>query len=175
MVWIVDWSQPEQFDHKITAWATEQDALTQAAHDIMEEVFNWDLSDPDTEEVAKRINACVSTGDYRGALREFNDDQSDQGTDMAMYFHVYERAELIGAQRPNTILFNDDEEEEEESDDEEEETIPDTLWVASTPGATCRGPSCGTYNEYAYADKPDGTYCCHSCKMMMQVFGGKTP
>jgi hypothetical protein len=173
MVWIVDWSQPEQFDHKITAWATEADALMQAAHDIMEEVSNWDLSDPDAEAVARKINDFVSVGDYRQALIAFNDDQSDQGTDTAMYFHVYERPELIGAQRPNTIIFMDKDEDDEEEDEEEEEA-PETPYTATVPGATCRGP-CGQRNDYAYADKRDGTYCCYQCKMMAQVFGGSIP
>ena len=174
MVWIVEWSQPEQYDHKVTTFVNEADALSSACFDMMQEVLNWDLSDSDVEDVAKRINSYLSVGDYRMALREFNDDQGEQGSEYAMYWHVYESKPIIGGKQPPTLIFADDEEEEEEENDEEED-IPETPWVAATPGATCRGPSCGQFNEYAYADRRDGTYCCHSCKMMMQVFGGKDP
>lgn len=43
-------------------------------------------------------------------------------------------------------------------------------YKASSSGASCR--RCPTTSEYAYADRPDGTYLCYSCKGMLQVFGG---
>lgn len=40
-------------------------------------------------------------------------------------------------------------------------TVP---YRALYPGAKCRGPKCSYESEYAYADKPDGTFVCSQCK-----------
>ncbi len=172
MAWIVEWQQPDEYEYMVTLFARESDAYMQAAHDMMEDVMSWDLSDPDIEAVAHRINDYVLAGDYKSALREYNDDQGEAGGEGAQYWYVYERKENVGARTPGTIIFQDSDEDEEE--DEEEEEAPETPYTASAPGATCRGP-CGQKSEYAYADRKDGTYCCYSCKMMSQVFGGKVP
>lgn len=173
MTWIVDWSQPEQYDHNVTAFHDEHDAYRQACHDMMNEVVNWDLSDPEVEAVARRINDYVLVGDFKNALREFNDDQGETGSEFAQYWRVYELKELIGSRQPLTLTLPDPPDDEEEEEDEEEE-CPSTPWVAATPGATCRGP-CKAYNNMAYADQRDGTYVCYQCKLMSQVFGGKIP
>lgn len=171
MVWVVEWQQPE-YGYKVTVFATEADATSSACYDMMEEVRDWDLSDSDLEEVAKRINDYVLVGDYKQALREFNNNQGNSGSENAMYFFVYERQPIVGGKNPRTIIFQDTEEDEgEDEEEDEEEDAPETPYTASIPGATCRGP-CGHFSEYAYADRRDGTYCCYSCKMMSQVFGG---
>jgi len=178
MVWIVEWQQPEVSDFKVTVFARESDAFMQVAHDIMEQVMDWDLSDSDIEAIARSINDYVSVGDYKNALSKFNDDQATLDTDQEQFFFVYERKENIGAQAPNLIIFSDVDEDEEDEEEDEDETIPPTArsgdFKTSVPGATCRGP-CGNYNPDAYADMSDGTYCCYQCKLMSQVFGGKVP
>lgn len=167
MVWIVEWSFEGEIN--ISCWSTKNEALSQAAFEIMDLInFDWDLSDPDIETIAREINGFCLNGDYESAVMTFN--ESQDGLNSPTYYAVYERPILVGVKKPNLILFADPPDDDEEEEEEAPPT-PRQPYQATTPGATCRGP-CGNYNEHAYADMPNGTFCCYQCKMMSQIFGG---
>lgn len=177
MVWIVEWTQPNQGECNITAYASEKDALKAACTDLLDEVnTNWDMADEDILEVAKEINSHAGMRDYKSALLSYNEFQNDNSDyEYIQFWHVYERNLISSANIPEPALMvfadPDEEEEEDEEEDEEEE---DEAYMATDPGATCRGP-CGNFSPDAYADKQDGTFCCFQCKLMSQAFGGKSP
>jgi hypothetical protein len=181
MVWVIEWSYPSDGESNVTVWDGEKSAAKQACSEIQSRISDdWDMTDYDQASSARQINDYVSAGQYLKAVKYWNNCSSNCDSDYAMYWEVREAqvGDLSGASEP--IVFDPDyftalldSEEEEEDDgilDAEFEEV-DEAYQASNPGATCRGP-CGQFNEYAYANKRDGTHVCHSCRMMSQVFGG---
>lgn len=175
MVWVIEWTQPGQSEYHSTVWATEQDALRQACNDMLERISDWDLDDTDIESNARKINDLVANGDFKTALNEYSDYESESDYEYSQFWNVYEQKTIkTRPAAPTLLLFSDpDDEDEDNEDDEEEEIDFDTEepYQASVPGATCRGP-CKAVNEHAYADRRDGTHVCYQCKLMSQVFGG---
>ena len=183
MVWVIEWNYPSDGESNVTVWDSEKAAAKQACSEIQDRIADeWDMTDYDHAQEAQQINDYISAGSYLKAVKYWNNCHLNCDSDYAMYWHVREEQtrDLSDATDPRVFdpdffeaLLGDEEEEGDgdedfddssDSDDEEE-------YQASTPGANCRGP-CGQHNEYAYANKRDGTYVCHSCKMMSQVFGG---
>ncbi len=177
MVWVIEWSYPYDSESNVTAWASEKDAQKQACSEILDRIQNeWNLGDQEYATEAKAINDMVGNGEFKRAIRYWNDCSLNCDSDYAMYWRVRELDEQDYSGNVTLIdesLFTGllDEEESEEEEDEEESSDEEEEYQASTPGATCRGP-CAQHNEYAYANKRDGTHVCHSCRMMSQVFGG---
>lgn len=180
MVWVIEWNYPSDGESNVTVWDSEKSAAKQACSEIQDRIeAEWDMSDYDMAQEACQINNYISAGQFLKAVKYWNNCSANCDSDYAMYWHVREEQTRDDSDATTPQVFDPsfftaladadeddgDEEEEEEEDDEEEE------YQASTPGATCRGP-CGQSNEYAYANKRDGTYVCHSCRMMSQVFGG---
>jgi hypothetical protein len=172
MTYIVECSCPDEYEYTVTLFVSEKDALSQACFDMMNVLTDHlNLSEEQDYEAAEEINGLIDSGDYRGALRVWNDAQT------TIYWHVYEKPCIIGAQKPNSILLGPFQSDEDEEDEKEVEAVPPTspsAFMATTPGATCRGP-CGNHNPDAYADRSDGTHVCYQCKYMSQVFGSKDP
>lgn len=169
MVWILKYFDHSNGESDYTTWDTKAGAYTQAVAEILMFINdNWDLDDPDIELVAKNINDYALTSDYPKVLELFINEQGEQGS--GIYWEVEESKVHYETEADPIVylLFNDlDDEEEENQEDEDDEEIP---FQATESGATCRGP-CGSYNEYAYADRADGTHLCHQCKTLNQIFG----
>lgn len=171
-VWVVEWHKPVDNDINTTVWDIEAHALISACADILDSINNdWSLDDDEVRERAEAINdqihSAYSTGvnaKYMEAIHLYNEWQSDVDYDYQGFFSVYKRQVQNTPASLNYTVFpdpdQDDEDEEEECDEEEEEES----FLATVVGTTCRG-SCSNYNPDAYADKPDGTYCCYSCRM----------
>ena len=179
-VWVIEWSYPYDNEHNVTAWASQQDAQKQACSEILDRIQNeWNLGDQEYAQEAKTINDMVGKGDFKKAIRYWNDCSLNCDSDYAMYWHVRELDEsdysgsvtLIDESLFTGLLDEEEGDGDEDFDDSSDSDDEEEEYQASTPGATCRGP-CGQSNEYAYANKRDGTYVCHSCRMMSQVFGG---
>lgn len=163
MVWIVEWTQPGQHASNVTLWPSEQEALASACSDIMADIKeNWDLGDGETNDMAVRISDECAAMNFREAISLYNDWESEgYNFEWMQQYSVYER-EIHTTVPPIQLLKPLG-----------TTTIPappsSPPFVPTSEGATCRGP-CKSYNEYASADSPDGTYCCYQCKMMGQVF-----
>lgn len=155
-------------ENNATVWDSERAARQQAVSEILDDVRDWDMDDPDIEKYAKDINDYASSGDLEGAMDAYNE-YNGESYGGGLFYSVSERVLLsLADAAPVTPLLFDDESEEEEEDDEDGDDAP---FVATTPGATCRGP-CGNYNPDAYADRSDGTHLCYQCKTFSSIFGG---
>lgn len=156
-VWILEWSYHYDSENNITVWSNKRDAQKQALDEISELFSNdWDMDDENAASCAEDVEDMISRGHYDEAIRRFHDYQDDYNSDYAQYWHVYSRDILTGDSAKDIP------------------TIPAPAYKASCSGATCRGP-CGNFNEYAYADRADGTYVCRQCSTFHSIFGTKSP
>jgi hypothetical protein len=182
MVWVIEWNYPSDGESNVTVWDSEKAAAKQACSEIQDRIQSeWDMADYDMASEARQINDYVSAGQYLKAVKYWNNCSTNCDSDYAMFWHVREEQTRDLSDAGDPQIFDPDyftallDEEEEGDGDEDFDDASDSEleeeYTASVPGATCRGP-CGQSNEYAYANKRDGTYVCHSCRMMSQVFGG---
>lgn len=153
-----------------SVWSTGQAARKEAAAKIQDRIGQvWDLGDPDVHDVAVKINDAVSSGDYTTAIRLYNDEEGNRNN--SYFITVYDQIlhDYDDASEPEVFNYDDEDEDEdeEESDDEDDDSSP---FVATSPGAVCRGP-CKAHSSDAYADRRDGTYECYQCKFMKGIFG----
>ena len=160
-VWIMHWEKASESDSVISVWESEMGALKDATDRIQHAISKyWDLSEDTEIEVAEGIERAVNRGTITGmrtAITSWNDYQTNSNQDEAEYYNVVKRdVQVLG------LIVK--------SSSGPAKTTSGTGYRASTPGATCRGP-CGNSNEYAYADKPDGTYVCHQCGTFQSIFG----
>lgn len=190
MAWLVEWTQPGQSEYRVSVWASEADAYKGACSDMLAHINDdWDLADSDTEDQARNINDLVAVGSYGPALSEYSDCESERDYEYSQFWNVVERDEQTHPRAPMLLTFQshcsncgddcddgcslcDDCAEESMEDEDEDDEEDDEDYVASVPGAKCRGPNCGNHSPDAYADRRDGTYVCYQCKLMSQVFGG---
>jgi hypothetical protein len=157
-VWALQWDYPCDMEHNITLWTDEMSALRQACTEIKQKIDGeWDMGEAFIEKAAKLFeeSAVVDTIDsLRSALLVWNEFQNDFNDENGEWYSVTKyqvlgNSDIQGGCRP-----------------------PPTVYKATAAGATCRGP-CKTYNEYAYADQPDGTHMCHQCSTFQHIFGTK--
>lgn len=156
-VWVLEWSYPYDGETNVTIWASQVDAQKQALKEINELIDDWDMDDQDASSCAEDIADMTKRGHYGEALQRFHDYQDNYNSDTAQYWHVYER-DVLG------------------TDQSEVPTLPPPApagYKAPYPGATCRGP-CGNFNDYAHADRRDGTYVCRQCSTFQHIFGAKS-
>lgn len=128
----------------------------------------FDLSQLDVATFVKKINDMVKFGNFKGA---FDIWLNDGELFSELCWNVSSEMVFAEDEIDNPIVFDDNSFEVLKEVIEEVKIEDSGEFVATDPGATCRGP-CGNYNEYAYANKRDNTYICQQCKMMSQVFGG---
>lgn len=146
-IYVVEYQNFSNFETKVTLFATEKDALTQALKDARKHIDRkWELGDEDTAACLEEINELEANGNLRGALDKFNDREGDMYD--STFWMVYPER-VIGFDEPSAHKIT---------------------YKATASGATCRG-SCKNYNEYAYADQPDGTYVCYQCSMFKHILG----
>lgn len=161
-VWLLEWDYPYDVEHNTTVWADEQSALKQACAEIKKKIdSDWDMDDSDMEDHAQQFDGFMASGKYRDAMLVWNSYQDNFNDDEGQWYFVRELPVLghtdIDAgcspptQRSGTVAFK-----------------------ATTAGATCRGP-CKQWNEYAYADQPDGTHMCRQCSTFGHIFGTNKP
>lgn len=152
---------------------SEQEALTEASSDLLNKIRdNWDIGGDDMLfDAAKEIQDLIRNNKLRSALEKYNDTESDRSDCCPHYIYVNSDIVRSTGTPPSFIDWSDyrqdDEDEDYEEDEEEEDDSP---YVASTPGAVCRGP-CKNPSPDAYADRRDGTYVCYQCKLFGGVFG----
>lgn len=154
-VWVLEWHDNDNIDFECTVWATEQDALTQAVKEIKTEVDGWDLDNPDIELAYEQVYDFIRAGQHRKAIQRFNDYQDDHNSDYGHWYFVREK-DVLSQNASTTLTLPPP-------------PAPAAPYQATTAGATCR--KCNDPNPYAYADKPDGTYCCRQCKTFSSIFG----
>jgi len=168
MVWIVEWTQSGQSAVKVTVFTHEGDAFAATGASIMHRVSNdWDLGDVDCKTRAYAVSDACAASNWKEAVRLFNDWEVDGDYETMHQYRVYERKPCevfpvvhLLRELPTTAT-------------PVPPTTP-TVWKATHPGATCRGP-CKQVSTDAYADQSNGTYCCYQCKFMSQAFGRPIP
>jgi hypothetical protein len=183
IMWCLKYECPSDGESDFTLFNSEQDAWQQAVYELQEYIFQaLDMSEEEAADAAQQINLYVVLGKYEAAIQHWNDCDFNADDNDPRFWMVYEMDPLVPTNKPRvfspsyfTALVSD---QDDRSESEEEDETPATqtsggvgTWQALTPGATCRGHH-KEWNEYAYADQPDGTYLCHQCKMFQQVFGG---
>ncbi len=152
-VWLLHWEYPYDMESNITVWTSEQDALKQACSEIEDSITNdWDMDDEHQSQVAEEISDLQKRGKLREAMDAWNDYQSNYNDEYAQYYSVMKKA--VQSHDASDVVTS----------------APPVAYRASTSGATCRGP-CKQYNEYAYADRPDGTHLCRQCSTFQHIFG----
>lgn len=168
IMWLLTWKFPSQGECEFVAFDSEIVALEQAAGEVLAHVESeWDMSVPLQYGEAKSINESMLAGNWAQVVNLFN----GSSTNADHNFMIWEVVKLT----PKTVAWTVP--QPLSLPKEEKEEAPPTLkpenisYQASEPGATCRGPKCGVYSEYAYADNTNGTFLCHSCKMMISIFG----
>lgn len=157
-VWIQEWDNTADCEKSITVWYSETEALRNTCDQIEDEIVNnWDCAEGTSEEdYADRINACIKKQDYRTAVELWNQYQGDCRPDYSCYWNIY--SEEVRGNGGGIVATK---------------STSVSGYKSSVPGATCRGP-CKDFNEYAYADNPDGTYMCRQCSMFHSIFGTNT-
>jgi len=154
-VWVVEWSKPDDGDFKSTIWASEKDALQAACKDMEKAIDSWwDMDDEPQAEAADEIKLHVAKGRLREAISRWNEYMNDHNFDYGQWYTVEEK-EVLSFQNGTATI----------------PAPPPVAYQATTAGATCR--KCNTPNEHAYADSPDGTYCCRQCSIFSNIFGVK--
>lgn len=153
-VWALEWSYPYDNENNVTLWSSQSDAQKQALKEINELIDDWDMDDEHAAACAEDIEDMTRRGHLGEAIKRFNDYQDEYNSDYAQYWFVSSKQILTfddgSGTKPTPVAFK-----------------------AATSGATCRGP-CGQYNEYAYADKSDGTHMCRQCSTFQHIFGVKS-
>ncbi len=161
-VWIVEWSYPYDVETEISVWGNEHDAYYHACEEIKSQIdSNWDMDDEYQQAAAERFDNHFHPGTLNSipsmtkAIRAWDDYQNDYNDEHAQYWNVSKKSVR-------------------RLDESDTETLPPPAmnYKASVAGATCRGP-CGQFNDYAYADKPDGTHLCRQCSTFQHIFGVK--
>lgn len=153
-----------------TTFDNEDAALEEAGTDILNLMRdNWDLSDEDERHAASTIQDLIRTRSYRDVISEYNYHEERRSANYPIFVTVSSEHVKQSAAPHDFIDFSEYEEEEDEEEDEEI-TPASTAYVATSPGATCRGP-CRNPSPDAYADQRDGTYVCYQCKLFGGVFG----
>ena len=155
-------------DRNVTVWSDELSAQKQAVVELLDYISDtWTLTDQETRDVAVRINDLAKQGAYISAMEEYERWElnkahgpdgiswSIESTDLNSQFNV----------TPMTFIdFTPPADEEEDKSYWNPNLVnPPGAYQPTTCGATCRG-TCTAWNEYAWADRADGTYVCYSCK-----------
>lgn len=111
------------------------------------------MDDPHASSCADDIDDMMNRGQLAEAIRRWNDFQDDQNSDHAQYYFVSKKSVL--------------------GEGSVASPSGGASFIATSNGATCRGP-CGQFNEYAQADRADGTHICRQCSTFQHIFGTKS-
>lgn len=153
-VWVLEWSYPYDNEHNVTVWNNQVDAQKQALKEIVDVIANdFDMDDSSASACADDIDDMMNRGQLADAIRRWNDFQDDHNSDHAQYYFVSKK-EVLGEGSMSAPSGG-------------------SSFTATSSGATCRGP-CGQYNEYAQADRADGTHVCRQCSTFNHIFGTKS-
>ena len=154
-VWIKQREDISDLEVNVTVWDNEQDALQSTCQEILKKIAgNWDMDEEHMSQAADHIDAEIQGKRWRSAMDLWNDFESNYNDDYAEYFSVYKRDVLSSSDSLPVTLS------------------PPKPYNPTTNGSTCRGP-CGQYNDYAMADRADGTHVCHQCSTFQTIFGTK--
>jgi len=173
-VYVLEYSCPFDGENNVTIWDNEDDAYKQAANDIQYTIKDrWDMSNETERDDAREINEKIKAGAFKSAVIYFNKCDTND-CDSHESWHVSCEDTRVNASDPQVFAddyFASDDDEEHTCDEncDDWKAQSEDVYQATESGATCRGP-CGGYNEYAYADKRDGTFVCYACKIMSQTF-----
>ena len=153
-VWVLEWSYNYDNEHSVTVWNNQADAQRQALNEIVDVITNdFDMDDPHASACADDIDDMMNRGQLAEAIRRWNDFQDDHNSEHGQYYFVTKQ-NVLGQ---GSVVA----------------PSGGASFIATSNGATCRGP-CGQFNEYAQADKADGTHICRQCSTFNHIFGTKS-
>lgn len=160
MVWIVTYDDTNNGDHSTTVWDNRDAAYKDVCANIIDDINQngWDFSDLATFSAAQDIENHIKAQEWVQAVERWNDWSATY--DAGVYWSILGETVFSpqDACTPGSINWP----AQNTGDDETLDTM--SAPIATTAGATCRGP-CGQWNEYACSDKSDGTFVCYQCKM----------
>ncbi len=164
-MWIIVHEDLDNAVNTLTVWDDMDAALMDTCASIVHEVqTRFDMTDPLMQSDATIINDYIRLQNYKDAIDHWNDCSNTYGIDVYWTVEHHYVNQAQSGRIPGLINLTPP------------PPPPPTLPVvsanlqtctapalpASSNGATCRG--CQTHNEFAQADKPDGTYACYSCR-----------
>lgn len=151
-VWIAEWDYSYDMEHDVSVFLTEKDALEDVLNSIEDIISNhWDPpNEPDQQQYADEIEELRRQGKLREAMDKWNDYEANFNDEQAQYYSVTKK-KVSGVSTPQAELSTH-------------------VYTPTSTGATCRG-QCKQHNEYANADRADGTYVCRQCLTFQHIFG----
>lgn len=177
MVYVLKFTDADD-EQVLTFWNSELDASKTACNSIHDYISNaWDISQTNQFDDAKEFNRFVKSGCYSAAIRHWNQCKSNVNSSYFQHWDVYKDDMNSNTVVPKVwddsyfgastapikyLTLSKDPADMLGLPSVAEKRLLNK-YSAAECGATCRG-HCGTYNEYAYADNPDGTYVCFGCK-----------
>lgn len=173
-VWLLEWSDKYNAGTNITVFESVDAANKQACFEIQEHITSsWNFPNCSDEQkfITKIINDFIKNGDYKHARQAWNDCLYNQNDIKAQFWFItYENVcEFSSCDEPLIRPSSDfDPPATTDTESAVNKTVASASYQATDPGATCR--TCHVPNEYAYADKPDGTFLCRSCSIFHNIF-----
>lgn len=169
-IWMLEYNDPANKETFVTAWETEESANKSACYQIQSYISNfWNFPNCNAQQmqVAKTINDFIKQHQYKNALLVWNTCQYNKTDKSAVFWHVFldELHDMADAETP--LVRNDSEFKFVSSVVAPTNVVP-AQYKATVPGASCR--NCHNISQYAYANKPDGTYLCRSCSIFKDIF-----
>lgn len=170
MVWILEWSYPYDSDSYIDIFDSEENALKQACADIVDHINETldVIGDQEHNLLATDIQTYLDNNEYAKAVRYWNSSEVNCDNDHSQYWNVYEREVKTISDLVTIGSIHLPDQDIDYEDEDSKTTAKENIFIATECGAKCR--CCINYNEYAYADKSDGTYECYSCRSMRNIF-----
>lgn len=88
MTWIVEWSNLSEYEFGVTTWTSEDEALKHACSEIVQHISSTSADeDDDFINTAIIINDLIKSKEYRKAINQWNDCQSNIDNE-SMYWNV---------------------------------------------------------------------------------------
>lgn len=169
-IWMLEYNYPANKVTFVTAWESEESANKQACYNIQSYISNfWSFPNCNAQQmqVAKTINDFIKLHQYKNAVLVWNTCQYNKTDKAAVFWHVV-CDELYDMHDAKTPLVRNDSEFKSVSSAVAPTNVAPAQYKATVPGASCR--KCHNISQYAYADKPDGTYLCRSCSIFKDIF-----
>lgn len=105
-MWIIEWSNLNDYEFRVTAWADENEALKQACSEIVNHIETTDSDgDDDFMDTAQIINDLIKAKQYRKAINQWNDCLSNIDNESMYWTVVYHSEQRYYGNVPNLDAY----------------------------------------------------------------------
>lgn len=120
MTWITQFTSFENSSiNNLSCWATEKDAYKEACSIILDEIKDIIRDDPSNSPNEWEINDLISKGDYKEAVRQYNDYNSYGRMDVEYYSENNNYSGSLATLDPADFADEDDEDFDSDENDSE--------------------------------------------------------